>query len=162
MIPVPKDGQDPTFAALRADLRGLKGDASLVESVASMMGLIIGRFTIGRRSGSGRIHRRRWSSSSSLRERRTWQPWGSTVRCSGQHRDRRKGGVADGSLGVISPLGRIVQSEMRAKLDDGITLEWRELRASRPIGAGTCVSVDGRRWDRSRAGGRAGWPIGAR
>ena len=38
VIPVPKDGQDPTFAALRADLKSLAGDASLVESVASMMG----------------------------------------------------------------------------------------------------------------------------
>ncbi len=33
-------------------------------------------------------------------------------------------------FGVLSPLGKLVESEMKAKLDDEITLSWGELRAT--------------------------------
>ena len=33
-------------------------------------------------------------------------------------------------FGVLSPLGRLVESELQAKLDDAVSLTWTELRAS--------------------------------
>ena len=33
-------------------------------------------------------------------------------------------------FGVLSPLGKLVESEMKAKLDDDVSLTWTELRAS--------------------------------
>ena len=33
-------------------------------------------------------------------------------------------------FGVLSPLGRLVESELQAKLDDAVSLSWNELRAS--------------------------------
>ena len=33
-------------------------------------------------------------------------------------------------FGVLSPLGKLVEAELRAKLDEDISLSWRELRAS--------------------------------
>ena len=33
-------------------------------------------------------------------------------------------------FGVIAPLGRILHAEIRAKIHDGISLSWDELRAS--------------------------------
>ena len=33
-------------------------------------------------------------------------------------------------FGILSPLGRLVESELREKLEDTVTLSWQELRAS--------------------------------
>ena len=33
-------------------------------------------------------------------------------------------------FGVLSPLGKLVESELRYKLEDSVTLSWQELRAS--------------------------------
>ena len=33
-------------------------------------------------------------------------------------------------FGVLSPLGRMVESELQDKLEDTVTLSWQELRAS--------------------------------
>ena len=33
-------------------------------------------------------------------------------------------------FGILSPLGKLVEAELRAKLDEDIPLSWRELRAS--------------------------------
>ena len=33
-------------------------------------------------------------------------------------------------FGVLSPLGRLVESELQDKLEDSVTLSWQELRAS--------------------------------
>ena len=33
-------------------------------------------------------------------------------------------------FGVLSPLGRLVESELQEKLEDTVTLSWQELRAS--------------------------------
>ena len=33
-------------------------------------------------------------------------------------------------FGVLAPLGRLVESELKAKLDDEVSLSWQELRAS--------------------------------
>ena len=33
-------------------------------------------------------------------------------------------------FGVLSPLGKLVESELRYKMEDSVTLSWQELRAS--------------------------------
>ena len=33
-------------------------------------------------------------------------------------------------FGVLSPLGKLVESELQEKLEDNVTLSWQELRAS--------------------------------
>ena len=33
-------------------------------------------------------------------------------------------------FGVLSPLGKLVESDLKAKLEDSVTLSWQELRAS--------------------------------
>ena len=53
-------------------------------------------------------------------------------------------------FGVLSPLGRLVESELQEKLEDTVTLSWQELRASDLSGRARGLSVDGRR----RHGGR--------
>ena len=47
-------------------------------------------------------------------------------------------------FGVLSPLGRLVESEMKAKLDDNIALTWTELRASDLSGRARAFQSDGR------------------
>ena len=48
-------------------------------------------------------------------------------------------------FGVLSPLGRLVESELQDKLEDTVTLSWQELRASDLSGRARALSVDGRR-----------------
>ena len=50
-------------------------------------------------------------------------------------------------FGVLSPLGRMVESELQDKLEDTVTLSWQELRASglRPQRAGPGLSKHGGR-----------------
>ena len=33
-------------------------------------------------------------------------------------------------FGVLSPLGKLVEAELNAKLEDSVTISWQELRAS--------------------------------
>ena len=158
VIPVPKDGQDPTFAALRADLRGLKGDASLVESVASMMGTDNRAFhdweakRIGADPPATMVKLLELAGAENL----------AAVGLNSAVFGANTGTAAREAwrmalFGVISPLGRIVQSELRAKLDDGITLEWRELRASDLSGrARAFQSMVGGGIEVERAAGLAG------
>ena len=59
-------------------------------------------------------------------------------------------------FGVLSPLGRLVQAELRAKLGD-VTLDWSELRASDLSGrARAFQSMVGAGMDVSKAAGLAG------
>ena len=59
-------------------------------------------------------------------------------------------------FGVLSPLGRLVQTELRAKLGD-VTLDWSELRASDLSGrARAFQSMVGGGMDVSKAAGLAG------
>ena len=39
-------------------------------------------------------------------------------------------GAAPPHYGVLSPLGRLAESELKDKLDDEVSLSWQELRAS--------------------------------
>ena len=59
-------------------------------------------------------------------------------------------------FGVLSPLGRLVQTELRGKLGD-VTLDWSELRASDLSGrARAFQSMVGAGMDVSKAAGLAG------
>ena len=63
-------------------------------------------------------------------------------------------------FGVLSPLGRLVESELQEKLEDTVTLSWQELRDSDLSGrARAFQSMVGRRYG-SRPGRCRGWPHG--
>ena len=60
-------------------------------------------------------------------------------------------------FGVLSPVGNMVQAEMRDKLDDTVTLSWQELRASDLSGrARAFQSMVGGGMEVERAAGLAG------
>ena len=58
-------------------------------------------------------------------------PVASTRPCGAAQVLQCQGSMAIGPIfSVLSPLGRLVESELRAKLDEDISLSWQELRAS--------------------------------
>ena len=60
-------------------------------------------------------------------------------------------------LGVLSPLGRLVEAELQDKLEDSVTLSWQELRASDLSGrARAFQSMVGGGMEVERAAGLAG------
>ena len=63
-------------------------------------------------------------------------------------------------FGTIAPLGRIVETELRRKLDDDVSLSWDELRASDLSGPRPCVSEYGYRRHGNRARGGIGRAAG--
>ena len=65
-------------------------------------------------------------------------------------------------FGVLSPLGKLVESELQDKLEDTVTLSWQELRASDLSGrARAFQSMVGGGMDISKAIA-VGWPYGVR
>ena len=159
VIPVPKDGKDPTFVGLREDLRNLAGDASLVESVASIMGADRpggGHDWQSKRIGAdppaGLVNLLELAAAENL----------AAVGLNSAVFGANSGTAAREAwrmalFGVIAPLGRIVQGEIREKMDDGLTLEWRELRASDLSGrARAFQSMVGGGMEIERAAGLAG------
>ena len=61
-------------------------------------------------------------------------------------------------FGVIAPLGRLVEAELQAKLDGGMSLSWAELRASDIQGrARAFQSLTGGGMDAARAAGIVGF-----
>ena len=130
-IGTPKDGEDETIDQLRADAAGAKGQLLFVESQdeewegggKSRGGWNVKHF--GPTVGAGMVevaklaraealaalgvHEALFSASSAAALREAWR-------------------LALFSL--IAPLGHLVEAELRAKIDPGISVSWTELRAS--------------------------------
>ena len=126
-------GEDDPNAELKSDLKTLNGGLALVESMANDW-----------QSGNPRAPRRDWAVS-----RLGADPPAGLVDLSAQATrevlaacglspglfDARAAAAAreawrQALFGVIAPLGRLVEAELQAKLDGGISLSWDELRAS--------------------------------
>ena len=134
LLPVPKDGQDPTMIALRDDIKKLAGAAATIETTAST-----------------------WDGDSTTSPRSDWGPkrlgaaWPASVVEGAALSFRVVASVcgvpsalldaeADGTSrreswrqflhGSVAPMGRLLVEELRAKLDDGIDLDFQGLRAS--------------------------------
>ncbi len=132
-LPTPKDGGDSTIESLKADTRTAAGAILFVESMAQY-----------------------WEDGESKPVPSEWQtrhfgpqPPAAMVETAKMARSEALGamglnealfGGADSAalreawrmalFSLIAPLGQLVQSELRAKLDSSITLSWTELRAS--------------------------------
>ena len=130
LLAIPVDGDDATVASLKTDISNAKGRTAIVEGgdwgnsggdskvslkterfgpepPASMVQLMsVASQEIYAACG---LNGALWGGSSSAAVREAWRL------C---------------LFGVLSPLGRLVESELREKLEDTVTLSWQELRAS--------------------------------
>ena len=129
LLGIPKDGDDETVAALKGDIANARGRVALLESGdwdnagGGEVDLAVKRF--GADPPESMVH---------LLEASTREVWAAC----GFHSALFGGAQAAAAVreawrlalfGVLSPLGRMVQSELRSKLGD-VTLDWSELRAS--------------------------------
>ena len=130
-LSTPKDGDDETIAQLRADVKTAQGAMLFVESQAnnwesggqpsgdwgnkhfgpSVDAGMISTMKLARSEALGAIglNEALFMGADSAALRESWR-------------------LALFSL--IGPLGRLVEAELRAKIDPGISLSWTELRAS--------------------------------
>lgn len=129
LLGVPKDGADSTVANLKEDIAKAKGRVALLENGdwdnvgTASVNLKAERFgaeppqslvnLLERASqeiyAACGFSRALWGDGNAAATREAWRL---------------------ALFGVIAPLGRKVEAEMRAKLDDDVTLSWQELRAS--------------------------------
>ena len=130
LLGVPVDGEDATVQALKSDIAMAKGKVALLEAgdwgnaggdakvdlkterfgaepPASLVELVdVSSREIYAACG---FNAALWGGSQAASVREAWRL---------------------ALFGVLSPLGRLVESEMKAKLDDDVSLTWTELRAS--------------------------------
>ena len=129
LLGIPVDGGDATVQALKEDIASAKGRTAIIEGgdwgnagearvslkserfgaepPASLVELMsVASQEIYAACG---FNSALWGGSSSAAVREAWRL---------------------ALFGVLSPLGRLVESELRDKLDDDISLSWQELRAS--------------------------------
>ena len=130
LLGIPVDGEDATVQALKSDIANAKGKVALLEAgdwgsaggdakvdlkterfgsepPASLVQLV----TIASQevySACG-LNQALWGGSQAAAVREAWRL------C---------------LFGVLSPLGRLVESELQDKLEDTVALSWQELRAS--------------------------------
>ena len=156
LLGIPVDGGDATVQALKADIRDARGRTALIETgdwgntgdskvdlkterfgaepPASLVQLV----TIASQeaySACG-LNQALWGGSQTAAVREAWRL------C---------------LFGVLSPLGRLVESELQEKLEDTVTLSWQELRASDLSGrARAFQSMVGGGMEVERAAGLAG------
>ena len=131
LLGVPVDGNDPTVAKLRTDIASLKGKVALWQggdwdnegtSKASGMGTV-------------RLGANPPASLVELHARATQEVYAAcglnpSIFESGTGTQARES-YRQALFGTIAPLGRIVETELRDKLNDpGIAIDWSELRAA--------------------------------
>ena len=130
LLGIPVDGDDATVAGLKADIKNAAGRVALLETgdwgnaggdtsvdlrtqrfgaepPASLVDLVdVSSREIYAACG---FNAALWGGSQAASVREAWRL---------------------ALFGVLSPLGRLVESELRTKLDDEVSLSWQELRAS--------------------------------
>ena len=155
LLGIPKDGEDETVDALKADIANAKGRVALLESGdwdntgGGTVDLATKRF--GADPPDGMVK---------LMETATREVWAACGFNASLFEGNQASAVREAwrlaLFGVLSPLGRLVQTELRAKLGD-VTLDWSELRASDLSGrARAFQSMVGGGMDVSKAAGLAG------
>ena len=130
LLGVPVDGQDSTVAGLKSDITSAKGRVALLETgdwnapggdtkvdldtsrfgpepPASLVQLVsVASQEVYAACG---LNAALWGGGDAASTREAWRL---------------------ALFGVLSPLGRLVEAELRDKLDDEVSLSWQELRAS--------------------------------
>ena len=155
LLGIPKDGDDETVTALKGDIKNAKGRVALLES---------GDWD---NTGGGTVDlsAKRFGADPpealvELLEVSSREVWAACGFNASLFEGNQAAGVREAwrlaLFGVLSPLGRLVQTELRAKLGD-VTLDWSELRASDLSGrARAFQSMVGAGMDVSKAAGLAG------
>ena len=129
LLGIPKDGEDETVDNLKTDIRDARGRLALLE---------IGDWDT---AGSGRVDldSKRFGAEPpqslvnlhTMASHEIMNACGLNIALFGEGNaaaTREAWRLA--LFGVLSPLGRLVESELQAKLEDSVTLSWQELRAS--------------------------------
>ena len=129
LLGIPKDGEDETVDNLKTDIRDARGRVALLE---------IGDWDT---AGSGRVDldSKRFGAEPpqslvnlhTMASHEIMNACGLNIALFGEGNaaaTREAWRLA--LFGVLSPLGRLVESELQAKLEDSVTLSWQELRAS--------------------------------
>ena len=134
LLPIPKDGSDPTVAALKADLAAMRGRTAVVESQT------LGQFTTGDRqsvSGSGwspvRLGANPPAPLVELARHATAEVMEACGISPGLFSE--SGTVSREAWrqclhGVIAPLGQLAAEEISTKTGTEVRFTWAELRAS--------------------------------
>ena len=131
LLGIPVDGEDATIQALKADIRDARGRTALIETGDwansggdSKVDLKSERFG-ARAAGVD------WWQLVSVASQEVYSACGLN---SGLWGGSQAAAVREAwrlcLFGVLSPLGRLVESELQEKLEDTVTLSWQELRAS--------------------------------
>lgn len=135
ILTVPVDGNDPTVASLKSDIAGMRGEVHLLQGGdwdAEGSGASVG-------AGNLRIGPSPTAPLVELMMVATREVYAAcglnpAIFETGTGTAGREA-YRQALFGVIAPLGRLVETELRAKLEDeSLTLGWTELRASDIVG----------------------------
>ena len=161
LLPIPVDGTDPTVEKLKIDIRNLRGNMALVESQSA-------GWDGGDRATSPRgdwdPKRLGANPPAALVELHSMATKEilSTCGISAALFDPRAAAAAREAYrqllhGVVAPLGRILASELSAKLEASVSFDWQELRAGDIAGrARAFQSMVGAGMDVAKAAALAG------
>ena len=129
LLGIPKDGEDDTVDSLKSDIRDARGRVALLEVGdwgnvgAGHTDLESKRFGAEPPQSLVNLH--------TMASHEIMNACGLNIALFGEGNaaaTREAWRLA--LFGVLSPLGRLVESELQAKLEDSVTLSWQELRAS--------------------------------
>ena len=155
LLGIPADGDDESVTHLKADIASAKGRTALLETGdwdnAGTATVELGTKRFGADPPDSMVKLLEVSS------REVWSACGFNASLfEGNQAAAVREAWRLALFGVLSPLGRMVQTELRAKLGD-VTLDWSEFRASDLSGrARAFQSVVGGGMDVSKAAGLAG------
>ena len=161
VLPLPVDGEDPTVAALKTDLRTSDTAGCILSSPSrpcTSAPRARRRRATGRRRGSARTRQPARCRCSTPRSARCAPRWASRSRCSPTRTAPTSANRSGGSCtSALRPLGRIVGAELSAKLDGDVTLSFDRLFAGDLSGrARAFQSLVGGGMDPGKAAGLAG------
>ena len=131
-LTLPKDGDDSTITLLKRDIAAASGKMLTVESTAD-------DWQAGGKGPSNDWEQKRFGANppdglvqvAEMASREVYAACGlSTAIWGGATPAAAREAWRLALFSVIAPLGKLVESELRAKLDTGISLGWDELRAS--------------------------------
>ena len=129
MLGIPKDGEDGTVDTLKTDIRDARGRVALLEvgdwgdTGGGQVDVASKRFGAEPPQSLVNLH--------TMASHEIMNACGLNIALFGEGNaaaTREAWRLA--LFGVLSPLGKLVESELKYKLEDSVTLSWQELRAS--------------------------------
>ena len=129
LLGIPADGEDETVSGLKRDIAGARGRTALME-VGDWGDAGVARVDLqSRRFGAEPPAALVQLADFASREVMSACGYNANLFGAGQAAALREAWRL-ALFGVLAPLGKLVQAEIRAKLDSELTIGWQELRAS--------------------------------